>query len=146
MKINYLWDSGYKADEIGIQANPVNKKFIHGAEKFLVQVPQLEIINPKNERRKKLSYSQIQSIEAMNHLSKLYTTSHELYYVRGRLKELEYLSEYGIIRINNSIMLNLKEVKGFKNGTYSRLEVLTKDGQIHLVSRHYAKRIKEELI
>lgn len=146
MKINYLWDSRYKTDEIGIQANPINKEFIHGAEKFLVQVPQLEIINPKNERRKKLSYSQIQSIEAMDHLSKIYTTRHELYYVRGRLKELQYLSEYDIVRINNSIMLNLKEVKEFKNGTHSRLEVLTKDGQVYLVSRHYAKKIKEELL
>lgn len=145
MKINYSWDITYKTDEVAIQANPVNKKIIQQIENYLIQEPQLEVINPKNERKMKLAYSQIQTIEAMDHLSKVYTQDNKVYYTKGRLKELEKLSNYGIIRINNSTMLNLREIQSFKSGKYSRLEVLTKNMQVHLVSRHYAKQIKEEL-
>lgn len=57
MKINYFWDSEYRHNEIGIQANPVNKGMIHELERILNRKLQLEVINPKNERRTKIMYS-----------------------------------------------------------------------------------------
>lgn len=81
----------------------------------------------------------------MDHLSKVFTIDGKVFYVKGRLKDLEILSISGIVRINNSVLLNLTEIVSFSNGQYARLEVHTNNGQKHTVSRHYAKKIKEEL-
>ncbi|MCB5951458.1 LytTR family transcriptional regulator [Enterococcus sp. BWT-B8] len=144
MKINYFWDKDYSLNEIGIQLNPQNQHLTTKLDLNLNGYPKLEVINPMNERKSTINYSEIYLIEAMDHLSKIYTIDEKIFYAKGRLKEFEALSINGIIRINNSVMLNLTEVAAFNNGQYARLEVHTKNGQTHIVSRHYAKQIKEE--
>lgn len=141
MKINYLWDANYSKDKICIQLHPSNQNL-----KINITSEQwLEVIDPNNQRHLKLDHQQILIIEAMDNLSKIYTIDNRIYYVRGRLKDLEYLTRVKIFRINNSLILNLNEVKNFKSGKYARLEVQTNDDQIFIVSRHYAKQIREAL-
>ncbi|MHC5246977.1 LytTR family DNA-binding domain-containing protein [Enterococcus sp. LJL120] len=143
MKIKWFWDQEYATNEIGIQLHPVNQSLAAELTKAIHQEQQLEVIQPANERRQNISLSQVLMIEAMDQLSKVYTTDDQVFYLKGRLKEFEYLQAAGIFRINNSVILNLAEVASFKNGQYARLEVQLKNGQTLTVSRHYAKQIKE---
>jgi len=145
MKINYFLDKDYPLNEIGIQLHPINQSLTSELASALNQEHRLEVINPMNERKSTIRYSEIYLIEAMDHLSKIYTTDEKIFYAKGRLKDFETLAIQGMVRINNSIMLNLTEVTNFNSGQYARLEVHTKNGQTHIVSRHYAKQIKEEL-
>lgn len=141
MKINYSWQKDYALNEIGVTLNPQNQHLTVKIENDL----HLEVIVPSNQRCQQLKIKKIFLIEAMDNLSKVYTVNNEVYYTKGRLKELEKYKSSGLVRINNSTILNLKQVVSFKNGKYARLEVHTKDGQFFIVSRHYAKQIQEEL-
>lgn len=143
MKIKWFWDQEYATNEIGIQLNPVNQSLAVELTKAIHQEQLLEVIQPANERRQNISLSQVLMIEAMDQLSKVYTTDDQVFYLKGRLKEFAYLQAAGIFRINNSVILNLAEVASFKNGQYARLEVQLKNGQTLTVSRHYAKQIKK---
>lgn len=145
MKINLTWDPGYPIGEIGLQLNPEDSAIIPPLERLLSQSPYLSAIDPRNNRELKIELVQIISITAMDHLSKVYTKNKQILYIKGRLKSLDTLEGHGIMRINNSTMLNLAEVKSFRNSSYARLEVVTYDDQTFQVSRYYAKRIKEVL-
>lgn len=141
MKIDYLWDSNLDKDIMGVRLHPSNKNLIIDIQRE----SRLAVINPQNERQIYLNYRDVLILESMDNWSKVYTVNGSVFYVKKRLKELEYLTKYKICRINNSVILNLKEITGFKNGKYARLEVVTKDEQIFIVSRHYAKQIREVL-
>lgn len=145
MKINCLWDDDYSLAEIGLRLHPKNEHLIKKIENSLTLESYLEVIDPQNERISQLQLNKILMIEAMDNLSKVYTTDNEIYFVKGRLKDFMNLQMAKIFRINNSTILNLNEINGFSNGKYARLEVQTKNQQIFIVSRHYARQIREEL-
>ncbi|WP_125566641.1 LytTR family DNA-binding domain-containing protein [Companilactobacillus insicii] len=145
MKINFEWDDSYSISEVGIKLNPKKRELKDKLKNFLSDKTHIEVINPKNNRRFLLSCSQILSIEAMDNLSKVYTTNNEIFYTNVRLKKLEEITNANLFRINNSVILNLAEVIDFNTGKYARLEVHTKGNQSFIVSRYYAKRLKEEL-
>lgn len=144
MKINYQLIDDYATDEIGIHMHPKNHELISTIEKNL-ETKYLEVIDPKNSRQSKLRIEDVLVIEAMDNLSKLYTTDKDVFYLKGRLKDLEYLIKYGILRISNSVMINLDKIVSFKNGKYARLEVYTDNGECFVVNRHFAKKIREYL-
>lgn len=144
MKIKYQLIDDYAADEIGICMHPKNHGLISTIEKNL-ETKYLEVIDPKNSRQSKLRIEDVLVIEAMDNLSKLYTTDKDVFYLKGRLKNLEYLTKYGILRISNSVMINLDKIVSFKNGKYARLEVYTTNEESFVVSRHFGKKIREYL-
>lgn len=146
MKINYFWDKQYSLDEVGIQINPKNQSLSVALESYLNQENNFEVINPSNNRKSIINYLDVYLIEAMDHLSKIYTTDERVFYAKGRLKEFEKLSAIGVVRINNATMLNLNMIESFDTERYARLDVHTKMGETHIVSRHYANQIKEALI
>lgn len=145
MKFNYSWFESYATNEIGITLHPNNRHLKKKIEASIRFENQLLVIDPSNERQMKLDFDRIFMIEAMDNLSKVYTTDNEIYFVKGRLKEFEKYRSLGIFRINNSVILNISQISSFKSGDYARLEVYTKDEQIFIVSRHYAKQIREAL-
>lgn len=145
MKIYHSWDEKMTLNEVNIRIHPVNKNIVQRIEKVLKEDSAVEVINPKNERMVIIDCSSIYLIEAMDHLSKLITIDDEVFYIKGRLKDLEGKLQKKVLRINNSTLLNINEIESFKNGNHARLEVHTKNQQVHIVSRHYAKNIKEEL-
>ncbi|MCS8617997.1 LytTR family transcriptional regulator DNA-binding domain-containing protein [Latilactobacillus curvatus] len=49
------------------------------------------------------------------------------------------------MRINNTTILNLQQVANFAVGSNVRLVVYTQSGRQYIVSRYYAKQIKEWL-
>lgn len=145
MKVNYLWSKGYSINEISIHLHPDNKLLATKIESIVCLENRIEVINPRNKRLTKLNVDRIFIIEAMDNLSKVYTVDNEIFFVKGRLKDLEKLQLTGMFRINNSVILNIEQIESFQNGKYARLEVYTRSGQSFIVSRHYAKKIREEL-
>lgn len=144
--IDFKWDWKQAIDKATVTLHPSNKKYIGKITRSFNFENQIEVIHPKNKRKLKIDGSQIYLIEAMDELSKLYTVNNQIYYIKGRLKDLESLSLKNLIRINNSTILNINQVTEFKTAKYARIEVHTKNAECFIVSRHYAKKVKEWLI
>lgn len=145
MNINFTWVKEKALNEIDIFANPENKPRLLHLEKHLNQEQDILVIDPKNNRSVKLPLHQIESFETMGHLVKVNLLNQQNYLMQKRLKELINLEKENFYRINNSQILNLSSIQSFQLGEHARLEVQTKTDTTYVVSRHYAKNIKERL-
>ena len=68
------------------------------------------------------------------------------YIVKQRLYELEeQLKQYNFVRISNSEILNLKNVKNFDLSLSGTICVTLSDGTVAYVSRRYVAKIKQIL-
>ena len=146
MKLKFIWDKKQEIDEIEIKAHPVNKEKLESLKQELSPSMTLNVQNPKNNRKLRINIQQVEVIVSLGHLSKIVLISKEEYLLQKRLKELLTLEANGFFRINNSTILNLSQVDSFSSSEYARLEVFTKTNNRYLVSRHYAKLIKEKLL
>lgn len=147
MLIKIIWKKDCSLDEMHINANPKNKKTVESILHKLVKNKHLNLIHPVNNRSLKVDVQTIESIESYSSSSivKLSNDKQE-YIIQKRLKELEHLNQYGLFRVNNSVMVNISKIESFQVIGNARLEVITNDNQKYIVSRHYAKKIKEELL
>lgn len=145
MNINFTWVKEKALNEIDIFANPENRIVLERLEQQLQQEREILAIDPKNNRSVKIQLDQILSFETMGHLVKIYLLNQQEYILQKRLKDLTDLENLNFYRINNSQILNLNAVQSFQLGEHARLEVHTKTGSTYVVSRHYAKKIKEKL-
>lgn len=147
MKFNYFWKKDFPDDLIEITTNPANKYIIDKIDAAIKEWPELVGINQRNNRKEKVRLVDIEAIESYAHLSKIYIVNTKgEFLLQKRIKELLYLEKYNFYRINNSTILNLDQISFFEVGEYARLEVVTASNKQYTVSRHYAKRIKEELV
>ncbi|MEE6658551.1 LytTR family transcriptional regulator, partial [Pediococcus acidilactici] len=89
--IDFKWDWKQAIDKATGTLHPSNKKYIGKITRSFNFENQIEVIHPKNKRKLKIDGSQIYLIEAMDELSKLYTVNNQIYYIKGRLKDLESL-------------------------------------------------------
>lgn len=145
MNINFTWVKEKALNEIDIFANPENRIVLERLEQQLQQEREILAIDPKNNRSVKIQLDQILSFETMGHLVKIYLLNQQEYILQKRLKDLTDLENLNFYRINNSQILNLNAVQSFQLGEHARLEVHTRTGSTYVVSRHYAKKIKEKL-
>ncbi|TRZ39559.1 LytTR family transcriptional regulator [Niallia circulans] len=145
MKLNFIWDKKQEIDKVDIKAHPVNKDKLETLKQGFCTDVTLNVQNLKNNRKLRIDIHQIEVIVSLGHLSKILLASKEEYLLQKRLKELQTLEANGFFRINNSTILNLSQVASFRSSEYARLEVFTKNDNKYLVSRHYAKLIKEKL-
>ena len=68
------------------------------------------------------------------------------YVIKARLYELETrLTPEDFVRISNSELVNLRQVKGFDLSLAGTIRVTLSDGQTTYVSRRYVGKIKERL-
>lgn len=68
------------------------------------------------------------------------------YVVKARLYELEaQLASEGFVRISNSELVNLRQIKGFDLSLAGTIRVTLSNGQTTYVSRRYVGKIKERL-
>lgn len=146
MHINFTWIKEKALNEIDIFANPANEAKLTNLEKCLQLKQKIVITDPKNNRSLKLPLSQIELFEALGHQVKVILSNQQSGILQNRLKELSHLESENIYRINNSQILNLNCVLAFRLGAHARLEVHTRSGSAYVVSRHYAKKIKERLL
>lgn len=145
MKFNFTWSKEIASDEVLITANPSNKTKILEIQQHFDQENELLVLDPRNNRSKKIDLMEVVTFEAMGHVAKVSLDNQQHYIIQKRLKELTFLEKAGFHRINNSQILNLQQVESFGLGEHARLEVFTKTNQHYIVSRHYAKTIKERL-
>lgn len=146
MIIKTKWVDVLPLNELHLSANPENRNEVEKIISGLVTKEVLQLINPVNNRNVKVEFSKIISIESYTQMSivRVFEERQE-YYINKRLKELDFLNRFGLFRVNNSVMINIKNVQSFQVIENARMDVVMKDNSSYVVSRHYAKKIKEEL-
>ncbi|MFC7055751.1 LytTR family DNA-binding domain-containing protein [Enterococcus alcedinis] len=108
-------------------------------------VTNLSVINPTNDRKLLLPLTEIECFESFGHLCKVFTKEQDVYLIQKRLKEIPKMNLHHFQQINNATILNIAMIQSFHSGEHARLEVHTTTNQSYIVSRHYAKQIKEKL-
>ncbi|MFJ3390701.1 LytTR family DNA-binding domain-containing protein [Lysinibacillus sp. NPDC086135] len=146
MKFNYIWKNNQSSSEIEIISNPSNKELLSTIEQQFFQSTTLSATDLKTNRQVMIELNNIEAIEASGHFTKVFLLNGTELLLNKILKELSYLESFGLVRINNSMILNLHQIRSFASGSHARLEVITKQQNKYIVSRHYAKSIKEKLI
>lgn len=145
LRINHIWNELKSRDEIDLISHPVNQEKLEKIVTYLNKDMQLNVIELKNNRTVLIHVSDIEVITSLGHMSQVLTVEGKLYYLNKRLKELGYLEKESLFKINQSTILNLETIVEFNVEQYSRLMVTTKSEHDYLISRHYAKTIKERL-
>ncbi|MGO2084006.1 LytTR family DNA-binding domain-containing protein [Vagococcus sp.] len=146
LRINHIWNDLKSENEIDLVSHSVNKETIQKIENYLNKETQIKVVEIKNNRNVFINLSDIEVILSLGHMSQVLTMEGKIYYLNKRLKELSFLEDGFLCRINQSTILNLEEIIEFNVEQYSRLEVMTKSKNKYLISRHYAKNIKERLL
>lgn len=144
MRLNIIWNKQKEKDCIDIISHPVNQALVTSWQNQ-PQPTTLQAIHPSNQRTVLVALTEIEAIEAMGHMSKIRLLSGADVWLQKKLKDLAYLEASGFYRINNSTILNIQQISAFSAGQHARLEVFTNNQQCYIVSRHYAKQIKEQL-
>lgn len=145
LRINHIWNELKSRDEIDLISHPVNQEKLEKIVTYLNRDMQLNVIELKNNRTVLIHVSDIEVITSLGHMSQVLTVEGKQYYLNKRLKELGYLENESLFKINQSTILNLETIIEFNVEQYSRLMVTTKSEHDYLISRHYAKTIKERL-
>ncbi|MFB7158697.1 LytTR family DNA-binding domain-containing protein [Lysinibacillus sp. NPDC056232] len=145
MKFNYIWKNNQSSSEIEIISNPSNKELLSTIEQHFFQSITLSATDFKTNRQVMIELNDIEAVEASGHFTKILLIDGTELLLNKILKELSYLESFGLVRIN-SMILNLNQIRSFASGSHARLEVITKQQNKYIVSRHYAKSIKEKLI
>lgn len=92
-----------------------------------------------------LEVKKILYIEAVNRKTFIYTDE-EIYETKRRLYELEkYLNNGSFFRASKAFLINLMRVQSLKPELGARLLLTMKNGENIIVSRQYAKNIKNAL-
>lgn len=146
MRLTYFWDNYKEKNEIEITSHPINEQTLKNLMASLDEQPMIPVKDIKTERIQKIPLAEIEVISAFGHLTKVHMIHGGEYFLQKRLKELMSLEKNHFYRINNSTILNTKQIKSFSAGSQARLEVYTKTNNQYVVSRHYAKYLKEKLL
>lgn len=105
---------------------------------------QKEIIGYIDTGVHKLSLSQISCFIVEN--NKVYAiTQNEKFQIKMRLYQLEEMLGVGFIKINQSCIANINEIKKFDTSISGTLKVIFKNGYSDYVSRRNIKTVKERL-
>lgn len=145
LKINNIWSDLKSIDEIDIVSHPKNEKTIDRIEAYLKKGTQINVLEIKTNRIVLIQVSEIESIILIGHISQVLTLEGYNYYLNKRLKDLSYLQSESLFKVNQSTILNLETIVKFNVEQHSRLMVTTNSKNDYLISRHYAKNIKEKL-
>ncbi|MGY3766166.1 LytTR family DNA-binding domain-containing protein [Vagococcus vulneris] len=145
ININHIWQDSKKPNTIDIVSHPVNKTILEKLDTLLNGINQIKATDMINNRNILLNLTEIEAITALSHMSQIITTEGKRYFLSKRLKELNYLEQESFYRINQSTIINLNQIKTFNVEKYSRLNISMLSDNKYLISRHYAKNIKERL-
>ncbi|WP_297079095.1 LytTR family DNA-binding domain-containing protein [uncultured Enterococcus sp.] len=146
MKLNWFFEPNRDSEKIDIHLHPTNKNVASQITSLLQPERKLEVSDPITQRKSYVTCRDVFWIESMDHVSKLYTLDQQVFYLKGRLKEFNNLVEWGLIRINNTTILNLNQVISFQTDRNACLTVYTKNEHYFRISRHYTKAIRQQLL
>ncbi|MDR3085860.1 MAG: LytTR family transcriptional regulator [Christensenellaceae bacterium] len=144
MKIDLQLDADCAELSVTIHAREMNEEVRALLQKLSAQGPEL-LLGFRGGAATPLEPSEILRGYAASQKVFLVAKSGE-FQSRLRLYELEErLSPFGFVRISNSEIVNLKEVRDFDMNLSGTIRVRLKDGSSTYVSRRYVARIKEIL-
>lgn len=110
----------------------------------LVNSSTKELIGYSAGEAQRLSPSQVSCFAVEN--NKVYAvTDKEKMQIRLRLYQLEEILDTGFIKINQSCIANINEIKRFDSSISGALKVVFKNGYSDYVSRRNIKAVKERL-
>ena len=110
----------------------------------LVNDYEKEIIGYKDGEMQKLSLLQVSCFIVEN--NKVYAiTEKEKLQVKMRLYQLENVLGDSFVKINQSCIANINEIKKFDTSISGTLKVIFKNGYVDYVSRRNIKAVKERL-
>lgn len=141
MKLKTIIDKT-REEEILIYAHE-RTKLIDDIESF-VNNRINELIGYSEGEARMLSPSQISCFTVEN--NKVYAiTDKEKLQIKMRLYQLEEILDVGFIKINQSCIANINEIKRFDTSISGTLKVIFKNGYSDYVSRRNIKAVKERL-
>lgn len=144
MQVEIKIDSTCEEPRIVIHTNKMTDEINALVKKISEEAPQV-ISGFRNDALEVLEQSKILRIYASAGKIFATTTSGE-YILRLRLYELEErLDKNQFVRISNSEIINLKEVRSFDLSFTGTICVSLSDGTVTYVSRRYVKKIKQVL-
>jgi len=92
-----------------------------------------------------LEYGDILYFECVDNTVFAYTDS-EAYQVQFSLTELEdRTTSMSFFRCNKSFIVNIKKITALKSNLGNRIDATLKNGEHIIISRHYAKRLRDIL-
>lgn len=144
MQVEIKIDSTCEEPKIVILTNKMTDEISTLVKKISEKAPQV-ISGFRNDTLEMLEQSKILRIYASAGKIFAATTNGE-YILRLRLYELEErLNQNQFVRISNSEIINLKEVRSFDLSFTGTICVSLSDGTVTYVSRRYVKKIKQVL-
>lgn len=143
LKYKFIFNMKQNEDLVEIITHPKNEKQLKG---LLNKNDILSLMDSRRNKYVNISAQKIESISSFTHVSKVKLIDEKIYFIKGRLKDLDHLKSYNLLRINNSQMINLQEVVEYHLDKGSRIILTCKSRNEYVVSRHYAKEIKEAII
>jgi len=136
-------DSNHTEVLVKILANSMSDEVVELARKISEYSP-MTLVGFREEEATLLEHSKVVRFYTAN--QKVYVVTHDgEYTVRVRLYELEQKLPTNFVRISNTEIINLNEVKGFDLNMVGTVCVKFKDGTTVYTSRRYASKIKQIL-
>lgn len=103
------------------------------------------LVGSYKDTLEKVSIHKIIYIEGFSKEAYFYTIDKE-YLIKDKLYELEErLNQYGFIRINKSMIININEIKYIIPEVHSRYSIYMSNESILVLTRSYVKTFKERL-
>ncbi|KNZ42773.1 LytTR family DNA-binding domain-containing protein [Acetobacterium bakii] len=147
MKLIFKTDKNMAAETALIFTHP-NEQRIKQQIEIAVQTngKTITALNALNNRNIQVPIQAILIVESEERMCNLRLTTGEMYLYMKRLKyaEVDFCSN-GFIRINNQMIVNIKEVQQFAPTANARIEIILSDGSTYFISRHYIKNFRRAL-
>lgn len=144
MKLIYHESTQIPLEEIHIHAHPANQDLAQSLT-LNKQIKQLTLVNPVNNRQYLCPLHLIESFEANGHYCEVQLLDDRRLIFPQRLKQLTGLLDHRFCQINQSQWIQWQAIESFTVERHARLQLISTSQRKYMVSRHYAKFIKERV-
>ncbi|MCL2198404.1 MAG: LytTR family transcriptional regulator [Defluviitaleaceae bacterium] len=144
MQVEIKIDTNYEEPKVTITTNKMTDEVSELVRKISEHTPSV-LVGFKNDNASILDCGKVIRFYSAN--QKVYAVTEDTEYtIRLRLYELEQrLNSAEFVRISNSEIINLKEIKGFDLSFSGTICVQFQNNSVSYVSRRYVTKIKQIL-
>ncbi|MBC8060528.1 MAG: LytTR family transcriptional regulator DNA-binding domain-containing protein [Clostridiaceae bacterium] len=140
VRIEYISEG---ENEILIRCDKINDEILGIMD--LMNLKRKKITGHKNGETYLMEPSQIYYCESVDSSIFAYTEG-DVYKIQISLFELETMfRDFGFFRCSKSLVINLKVLVSLKSLIGNRIDATLKNGEHIIISRHYAKQLREIL-
>ncbi|MBC7959782.1 MAG: LytTR family transcriptional regulator DNA-binding domain-containing protein, partial [Vallitaleaceae bacterium] len=130
-------------NEILIRCDKLNDEIVEIMD--LLNLQRKKLSGYKDGERHLLEPSQIYYCESVDSIIFAYTKK-DVYKIQSNLNELEnQFKDIGFFRCSKSLIINLNAITSLKSMMANRIDATLKNGEHIIISRHYAKMLREVL-